>query len=57
MGTYIVHEVHLLTADVGTISKSKRGIRCKSRYMTQPDLEEANLDEDQLIVLTQVTET
>jgi hypothetical protein len=25
--------------------------------MTQPDLKKANLDEDQLIILTQVTET
>jgi hypothetical protein len=25
--------------------------------MTKPDLKEANLDEDQLVVLTQVTET
>lgn len=57
MITYIVHEVHLLTGDVGAISKGKRGIWCKSCYMTQPDLKEANLDEDQLIILTQVTET
>jgi hypothetical protein len=57
MVTYVVHDVHLLTGDVGAISKGKRGIRCKSCYMTQPDLKEANLDEDQLIILTQVTET
>lgn len=57
MITYIVHEVHLLTGDVGAISKGKRGIWCKSCYVTQPDLKEANLDEDQLIILTQVTET
>lgn len=55
--TYIIHEVHLLAGDVGAIGEGEWGIWCKSCHMTQPDFEEANFDEDQLVVLTQVTET
>jgi hypothetical protein len=55
--TYIVHEVHLLAGDVGAIGKGKWGIWRKSWYVAQPDLKEANFDKDQLIILTQFTET
>lgn len=42
--TYVVHMLHLLTGDVCSIRKGERGIRCKSRHVTQPDFEETNLD-------------
>lgn len=49
--TYIIHSFQLLPADGGSIVEHQRRVRREARHVAQPDLEEAYLDEYELIVL------
>lgn len=54
--TYIIHDVHLLSSDSSAIIEGEAGSRSESRYLRQPELEEAQFDEDELVVLAELLE-
>lgn len=55
--THVIHSLQLLPGDRRPIVEHEGRARGQSGHVTQPDFEEADLDEDQLVVLAQIAET
>lgn len=55
--SYLVHQFQLLSSEVGAILKGHRIIGCHLGDMAQPHLEEADFDQDQLVILRELAES
>ena len=54
--TYLIHELELLPGNVSTVLEGHRRVRCHPGDVAEPDLEEADFNEYQLIVLGELAE-